>query len=140
VKFFKLNGGWLIVSRFTDPYTRMISQVAEMVGILTTRAVSYPPERMRPVHLKSDARVRRFARQTYLTLAFYRFVESTGDLDAIEMARSCTHHLIKLRGPKGVWPWFFDARVWHDPNINVTWARADVTLMYALMSSAQRWC
>jgi hypothetical protein len=148
----KLNGDWLILSRFTGPHTD--GQVAEMAGILTVRAVSYPPGRMQPVHLKSDAResgislrpvdyalndlhgcwpkcgfvharfrflvkkypfrsdlffdapsgFRRFASHAYLTLACYRYGPSTGDLDAIEMARSSTHHLIKLQGPQGVWP------------------------------------
>jgi hypothetical protein len=32
-----------------------------------------------------------------------------GDLGAIEMARACTRKLIKLQGPQGEWPWFFDA-------------------------------
>jgi len=50
-----------------------------------------------------------FASQTYLTLACYRYGEFTGDLGAIEMARACTRKLIKLQGPQGEWPWFFDA-------------------------------
>jgi hypothetical protein len=62
-----------------------------------------------------------FASQTYLTLACYRYGQLTGDLGAIEMARACTNHLIKLQGPQGRWPWFF-------------------TPMYALTSSARRMC
>jgi hypothetical protein len=62
-----------------------------------------------------------FASQSYLTLACYRYGQFTGDLGAIEMAMACTHHLIKLQGPRGSWPWFF-------------------TPVYALMSGAQRMC
>lgn len=51
-----------------------------------------------------------FASQTYLTLACYHYGEYMGNLGAIDMARACTRKLIKLQGPYGEWPWFFDAR------------------------------
>ncbi|WP_424627923.1 hypothetical protein [Bradyrhizobium sp. SYSU BS000235] len=50
-----------------------------------------------------------FATQTYLTLACFHYGEFTGDRTAIAMARSCTRDLISLQGPRGEWPWFFDA-------------------------------
>ena len=50
-----------------------------------------------------------FASQTYLTLACYHYGELTGNLRAIELAKSCTRRLIALQGERGEWPWFFDA-------------------------------
>lgn len=50
-----------------------------------------------------------FASQTYLTLACYHYGEVSGNLDAIRLAAECTRKLIKLQGPQGEWPWFFDA-------------------------------
>jgi len=50
-----------------------------------------------------------FASQTYLTLACYQYGEFYGDLGAIRMAVECTRKLIRLQGPQGEWPWFFDA-------------------------------
>lgn len=51
-----------------------------------------------------------FATQTYLTLACYHYGEFYGNLGAIRMAAECTRKLIKLQGPQGEWPWFFDAQ------------------------------
>lgn len=51
-----------------------------------------------------------FATQTYLTLACYLYGEFTGKPDAIAMADRCTRKLIAFQGPKGEWPWFFDAQ------------------------------
>lgn len=50
-----------------------------------------------------------FASQTYLTLACFHYGEYTGSLHAIERAKTCTRKLIRLQGPHGEWPWFFDA-------------------------------
>lgn len=54
-----------------------------------------------------------FATQTYLTIACFHYGELTGDGVAIGMARECVRKLIKLQGPQGEWPWFFDARQGH---------------------------
>jgi hypothetical protein len=50
-----------------------------------------------------------FATQTYLTLACYAYGELTNDVRAINLANTCTKHLIARQGPNGEWPWFFDA-------------------------------
>jgi hypothetical protein len=51
-----------------------------------------------------------FATQTYLTIACYHYGEFAGNSAAIAMANACTRKLIALQGPRGEWPWFFDAR------------------------------
>jgi hypothetical protein len=51
-----------------------------------------------------------FATQTYLTMACYHYGEYAGNSEAIAMANACTRKLIALQGPRGEWPWFFDAR------------------------------
>jgi hypothetical protein len=51
-----------------------------------------------------------FATQTYLTIACYHYGELAGNAEAIAMANACTRKLIALQGPRGEWPWFFDAR------------------------------
>jgi hypothetical protein len=51
-----------------------------------------------------------FASQTYLTMACYHYGEYAGNSEAIAMANACTRKLIALQGPRGEWPWFFDAR------------------------------
>jgi hypothetical protein len=51
-----------------------------------------------------------FATQTYLTIACYHYGEFAGNAEAIAMANACTRKLIALQGPRGEWPWFFDAR------------------------------
>jgi hypothetical protein len=51
-----------------------------------------------------------FATQTYLTIACYHYGEFTGNSSAIAMANACTRKLIALQGPRGEWPWFFDAQ------------------------------
>jgi hypothetical protein len=51
-----------------------------------------------------------FATQTYLTMACYHYGEFAGNSEAIAMANACTRKLIALQGPRGEWPWFFDAR------------------------------
>jgi hypothetical protein len=51
-----------------------------------------------------------FATQTYLTIACYHYGEFTGNSTAIAMANACTRKLIALQGPRGEWPWFFDAQ------------------------------
>ncbi len=50
-----------------------------------------------------------FATQTYLAIACYSYGEFAGDLEAIHLANACVRRLIKLQGPQGEWPWFFDA-------------------------------
>ena len=50
-----------------------------------------------------------FATQTYLTLACYAFGELMSDDRAIKVANGCTRKLIERQGPRGEWPWFFDA-------------------------------
>jgi hypothetical protein len=51
-----------------------------------------------------------FATQTYLTIACYHYGEFAGNSAAIAIANACTRKLIALQGPRGEWPWFFDAR------------------------------
>ncbi len=51
-----------------------------------------------------------FATQTYLTIACYHYGEFAGNPAAIAMANACTRKLIALQGPRGEWPWFFDAQ------------------------------
>jgi hypothetical protein len=51
-----------------------------------------------------------FATQTYLTIACYHYGEFAGNPTAIAMANACTRKLIALQGPRGEWPWFFDAQ------------------------------
>lgn len=51
-----------------------------------------------------------FATQTYLTVACFHYGELTGDGEAIGMARDCVRKLIRMQGPQGEWPWFFDAK------------------------------
>jgi hypothetical protein len=51
-----------------------------------------------------------FATQIYLSIACYHYGEFAGDPAAIAMANACTLKLIELQGPRGEWPWFFDAR------------------------------
>jgi hypothetical protein len=50
-----------------------------------------------------------FATQTYLTIACYYYGDFTGNASAIAMANTCSRKLIALQGPRGEWPWFFDA-------------------------------
>ncbi len=50
-----------------------------------------------------------FATQTYLTLACYSYGELINDMRAIKIANTCTRKMIERQGPKGEWPWFFDA-------------------------------
>jgi hypothetical protein len=51
-----------------------------------------------------------FATQTYLTIACYHYGELSGNSEAIALANACAEKLIALQGPRGEWPWFFDAR------------------------------
>lgn len=51
-----------------------------------------------------------FATQTYLTIACFHYGELTGDGAAIGMARDSVRKLIRMQGPQGEWPWFFDAK------------------------------
>jgi hypothetical protein len=51
-----------------------------------------------------------FASQTYLAIACYYYGEFTGNSSAIAMANACARKLIALQGPRGEWPWFFDAQ------------------------------
>ena len=51
-----------------------------------------------------------FASQTYLTIACFHYGEFAGNSAAIDMAKACTRKLIALQGPRGEWPWFFDAQ------------------------------
>jgi hypothetical protein len=51
-----------------------------------------------------------FATQTYLTIACYHYGEFAGNSAAIAMANACARKLISLQGPRGEWPWFFDAQ------------------------------
>jgi hypothetical protein len=51
-----------------------------------------------------------FAAQTYLTIACYHYGDLAGNSAAIAMANACARKLIALQGPRGEWPWFFDAQ------------------------------
>ncbi|MCK1518895.1 MULTISPECIES: hypothetical protein [unclassified Bradyrhizobium] len=50
-----------------------------------------------------------FATQIYLSIACYHYGELAGDSSALAMAGACARKLIELQGPRGEWPWFFDA-------------------------------
>lgn len=50
-----------------------------------------------------------FATQTYLAMACYHYGDVARDPAAIAMASACVRKLIGLQGPRGEWPWFFDA-------------------------------
>ncbi|SNB60798.1 hypothetical protein SAMN06265338_101921 [Rhodoblastus acidophilus] len=50
-----------------------------------------------------------FATQIYLALACYHYGELTGESAATDMASACVAKLIALQGPRGEWPWFYDA-------------------------------
>lgn len=50
-----------------------------------------------------------FATQTYLTIACFHYGEFMEDIAAIGMAAECARKLIRLQGPQGEWPWFYDA-------------------------------
>lgn len=50
-----------------------------------------------------------FATETYLSIACYHYGEFVGDASALLMADTCVRNLIALQGPRGEWPWFFDA-------------------------------
>jgi hypothetical protein len=51
-----------------------------------------------------------FATQIYLSIACYHYGEFAGSAEAIAAANACARKLIDLQGPRGEWPWFFDAR------------------------------
>jgi len=50
-----------------------------------------------------------FATQVYLSIACYQYGEHADDPTAIAIANACVRKLIALQGPRGEWPWFFDA-------------------------------
>jgi hypothetical protein len=50
-----------------------------------------------------------FATQVYLSMACYHYGDYAGDERAIDMASGCVRRLIALQGPRGEWPWFYDA-------------------------------
>jgi hypothetical protein len=50
-----------------------------------------------------------FATQVYLSIACYQYGDFAGDPSAIAMASACAGKLIALQGPRGEWPWFYDA-------------------------------
>src|SRR5262249_39582519 len=50
-----------------------------------------------------------FATQIYLSIACYQYGDFAGASSAIAMANNCVRKLIALQGPRGEWPWFFDA-------------------------------
>lgn len=50
-----------------------------------------------------------FATQVYLSIACYQYGDVAGDPSAIAMASACVRKLMALQGPRGEWPWFFDA-------------------------------
>jgi hypothetical protein len=51
-----------------------------------------------------------FATQTYLTLACYTFGDFCKNSRALDIANACTDKLLRLQGPAGEWPWFYDAK------------------------------
>ena len=51
-----------------------------------------------------------FATQTYLTLACYTFGDFCKNSRALDIANACTGKLLRLQGPAGEWPWFYDAK------------------------------
>ncbi|WP_199499977.1 hypothetical protein [Methylovirgula sp. 4M-Z18] len=59
--------------------------------------------------LGSRRRFASFATQVYLSIACYHYGASIGDTRALHMANTCVRRLLKLQGPHGEWPWFFDA-------------------------------
>jgi hypothetical protein len=50
-----------------------------------------------------------FATQVYLTLGLYHYGELANDAEALTVADACIHKLLKLQGPYGEWPWFYNA-------------------------------
>ena len=50
-----------------------------------------------------------FATQTYLTMACYAFGDFCKNSRALDIANTCTRKLLRLQGPAGEWPWFYDA-------------------------------
>jgi len=50
-----------------------------------------------------------FATQVYLSMACYHYGDYADDERAIGMASACVRRLIALQGPRGEWPWFYDA-------------------------------
>lgn len=54
-----------------------------------------------------------FATQVYLSMACYHYGDYAGDERAIDMASACVRKLIALQGPRGEWPWFYDAASGH---------------------------
>ena len=51
-----------------------------------------------------------FATQTYLILACYAFGDFCKNSRALDIANACTRKLLRLQGPAGEWPWFYDAK------------------------------
>lgn len=51
-----------------------------------------------------------FATQVYLSMACYHYGDYADDERAIDMASVCVRQLIALQGPRGEWPWFYDAQ------------------------------
>ena len=51
-----------------------------------------------------------FATQTYLTLACYTLGDFCKNSRALDIANACTGKLLRLQGPAGEWPWFYDAK------------------------------
>jgi hypothetical protein len=79
-----------------------------------------------------------FASQTYLTIACYHYGELTGNSEAIAMANGCTRKLIAMQGPRGEWPWFFDAQHGHVLDFYEVYAVHQYGMAPALLECAER--
>ena len=79
-----------------------------------------------------------FATQTYLTIACYHYGEFTGNSLAIAMANACSRKLIALQGPRGEWPWFFDAQRGHVLDFYEVYSVHQYGMAPALLECAER--
>jgi hypothetical protein len=79
-----------------------------------------------------------FATQTYLTIACYYYGECTGNSPAIAMANACTRKLIGMQGPRGEWPWFFDAQHGHVVDFYEVYSVHQYGMAPALLECAER--
>jgi hypothetical protein len=79
-----------------------------------------------------------FATQTYLAIACYHHGEFAGNSAAIAMANACTRKLIALQGPRGEWPWFFDAQCGRVLDLYEVYSVHQYGMAPALLECAER--
>lgn len=79
-----------------------------------------------------------FATQTYLTMACYDYGAFAGNSTAIEIAKTSTRKLIALQGPRGEWPWFFDAKTGRVVDFYEVYSVHQYGMAPALLECAER--